>query len=119
MTRLLAAAAVVVPLGVALGSAPAATAQPLPEPNPVPVPQPGVTGGQSTTSSYGGESRVSAPQVGIGGASTTSSYLDPVNTVPSINGDPCTGSWESAVCYAMHFDSAPAVQPRSTITSSP
>jgi hypothetical protein len=41
------------------------------------------------------------------------------NLVPNINGYPCTGGWESAVCYAMGQDSMPAVQPRSTLSSSP
>ncbi len=41
---------------------------------------------------------------------------DPADLVPNINGDPCSGSWESAVCLT---EDAPAVQPHSTISSSP
>ena len=36
--------------------------------------------------------------------------------VPNINGDPCSGYWESDVCLA---ENAPAVQPRSTLSTSP
>jgi hypothetical protein len=38
--------------------------------------------------------------------------------VPNINGTPCTGDWESAACYETSQDEV-AVQPRSTISSSP
>jgi hypothetical protein len=38
--------------------------------------------------------------------------------VPNINGTPCTGYWESAVCYETSQDNV-AVQPKSTISSSP
>lgn len=73
-----------------------------------------------TSPATGGETRVAAPSVGGGvQTSTTNSYLDPMHTVPNLNGDPCTGQWESTACYAMNFDSAPAVQPRSTLSSSP
>lgn len=110
---MLALGALVLPAGLALGGAPAAQAEPLPVPDPVPVPEPEVSGEQvQPPVSVGGETRVSAPSV-------QSSYEDPLRTVPNINGDPCTGAWESTVCYAMNFDSAPAVQPRSTVSSSP
>lgn len=105
-------------VGLALGGAPAALAEPLPVPDPVPVPQPVVEGATAPVPITGGETRIAAPQVGTG-ESSTSSYEDPLRTVPNINGDPCTGAWESTVCYAMNFDEAPAVQPRSTISSSP
>lgn len=36
--------------------------------------------------------------------------------VPNINGDPCTGYWESTVCFT---EDAPAVQPHSTLSTSP
>ena len=134
---LLAAAALVVPAGLAHADPGL--------PNPVPNPEPGAVGAESsvpaatvgcpagetyeggncvaamTSPATGGEIRVSAPQVGTGSAasSSTSSYLDPTNTVPSINGDPCTGAWESSACYAMNFDAPPGVQPRSTISASP
>lgn len=108
---MLALSALMLPVGLALGGAPTAGAEPLPEPDPVPVP--GVTEEPvQPPASYGGETRVNAPQV-------TSSYEDPLHTVPNINGDPCTGAWESTVCYAMNFDNAPAVQPRSSVSSSP
>ncbi|MCV7175999.1 hypothetical protein [Mycolicibacterium sphagni] len=38
--------------------------------------------------------------------------------VPNINGDPCSGYWESTVCYSEDQDEV-AVQPKSTISSSP
>ncbi len=38
--------------------------------------------------------------------------------VPNINGYPCTGYWESAACYEASQDEV-AVQPKSTISSSP
>ncbi|AQT81769.1 hypothetical protein B1R94_24730 [Mycolicibacterium litorale] len=38
--------------------------------------------------------------------------------VPNINGYPCTGYWESAACYETSQDDV-AVQPKSTISSSP
>lgn len=99
-----------------LAAAPTASSEPLPNPEPVPVPGVGVEAGPGATVSGtigGGEVRVSAPSV------ATNSYADPVNMVPNINGDPCTGAWESVACYAMHFDTPPAVQPRSEISSSP
>lgn len=110
---MLALGALMLPVGVALGGAPTAHAEPLPVPDPVPVPEPSESGEQvQPPVSVGGETRVSAPSV-------QSSYEDPLRTVPNINGDPCTGAWESTVCYAMNFDSAPAVQPRSSVSSSP
>ncbi len=115
-TRFLTAATLAV--AALAASAATALAQPLPEPEPVPVPEPAVEGVPAPAPVTGGETRVAAPQVGTG-ESSTSSYADPLNTVPNINGDPCTGAWESTVCYAMNFDEAPAVQPRSTISSSP
>ena len=38
--------------------------------------------------------------------------------VPNINGYPCTGYWESAACYEAGQDGV-AVQPKSTLSSSP
>ncbi|WP_163695060.1 hypothetical protein [Mycolicibacterium sarraceniae] len=38
--------------------------------------------------------------------------------VPNINGTPCTGYWESVACYETSQDNV-AVQPKSTISSSP
>ena len=116
--RLLTAAAMAV--ATLAASAATALAAPLPVPEPVPVPQPAVEGvpAPAPAPEAGGETRVAAPQVG-NGESGTSSYEDTLHTVPNINGDPCTGAWESTVCYAMNFDEAPAVQPRSTVSSSP
>lgn len=119
---------------VALAAAPAALAEPLPVPDPVPVPGGSNSGGDcmageimenggcasaNTTPATGNETRVAAPSVGGVRTSTTNSYVDPLHTVPNINGDPCTGQWESVVCYAMNSDNVPAVQPRSTLSSSP
>lgn len=114
--RLLTAAALAV--AALAASAATALAAPLPEPEPVPVPQPAVEGVPAPAPEADGETRVAAPQVG-NGESGTSSYEDTLHTVPNINGDQCTGAWESSVCYAMNFDEAPAVQPRSTVSSSP
>ena len=95
---------------------PSAFASPLPEPEPVPVPVPGeglpeVNGN--------GQIRVSAPEVGVEGANSETTGV-PVNAVPNINGDSCTGGWESTVCYAeQQGDSPPPVEPRTSISSSP
>ena len=123
-------------VAAAILSAPVAHAQPLPNPDPVPVPGAGgaESGGscmagevyangacvsQSESSAGGGQTNISSPSVGASQSKTTNSYVDPLYTVPNINGDPCTGQWESVACYAMHSDAAPAVQPRSTLSSSP
>ena len=47
---------------------------------------------------------------------STTDTGEPADLVPNINGDPCTGYWESTVCLT---EDAPAVQPHSTISSSP
>ena len=120
----------------ALSAAPVASADPLPGPDPIPVP--GVIGSDQNgdcvigqimengacvsavvSPATGGETRVSAPEIGGAETATTNSYVDPMHTVPNLDGDPCSGQWESVACYAMNFDSAPAVQPRSTLSSSP
>ena len=96
--------------------APSAFASPLPEPEPVPVPVPGeglpeVNGN--------GQIRVSAPEVGVQGTNSETTGV-PVDAVPNINGDSCTGGWESTVCYAeQQGDSPPPVEPRTSISSSP
>lgn len=115
LTERLAALALAVP--ALLLTAGTAQASPLPEPEPVPVGP--VEQSAPVLESPAGEVRVAAPEVGGSQSSSTGSYLDPVNTVPNINGDPCTGAWESTACYAMNFDTAPAVQPRSTLSASP
>ncbi len=105
-------------VGVALFvGAPAAFAAPLPEPEPVPV---GPVGGDGLPESNGnGQIVVSAPEVGVEGANSETTGV-PVDAVPNINGDSCTGGWESTVCYAeQNGDSPPEVQPRTSISSSP
>lgn len=106
-------------VGAALfAGAPAAFAAPLPEPEPVPV---GPVGGEPETTPVesNGEIRVSAPEVGVTGENSETTGV-PVNAVPNINGDSCTGGWESTVCYAEQSgDSPPEVQPRTSISSSP
>lgn len=96
--------------------APSAFASPLPEPEPVPVPVPG----QGLPEVNGqGQIHVSAPAVGVEGTNSETTGV-PVNAVPNINGDSCTGGWESTVCYAeQQGDSPPPVEPRTSISSSP
>ena len=43
----------------------------------------------------------------------------PVDLVPNINGESCTGYWMSGACYAQTFNTGPAVVPRSTLSTSP
>ena len=52
-----------------------------------------------------------------GETTSTITTGDPADLVPNINGDSCTGYWESTVCYAEQGQAA--VQPKSTISSSP
>ncbi|MBB3601712.1 hypothetical protein FHT40_001345 [Mycolicibacterium sp. BK556] len=49
---------------------------------------------------------------------TTSDTGIGADLVPNINGDSCTGYWQSTVCYEEDQDNVP-VQPKSTISSSP
>ena len=138
-------AMLVVAVGVAVGptvtllsTAPAAYAQGIPNPGPVPVPELPVTGAQgpcqagealdpstgnclpamtSVPASNGGDAPVpEAPPATTGDTTSTSYTGEPADLVPNINGDPCTGYWESPVCLA---DDAPGVQPHSTLSSSP
>lgn len=96
--------------------APSAFAAPLPNPEPVPVPVPGEGTPQVNAN---GETMVSAPAVGPSGVNSESTGA-PVEAVPNINGDSCTGGWESTVCYAEQMGDSPlAVQPRTEISSSP
>ena len=97
--------------------APSAFAGPLPEPEPVPV---GPVGGEpESVPSADGQIRVSAPEIGVNGENSEATGA-PVEAVPNTNGDSCTGGWESTVCYAeQQGDSPPAVQPRTSISSSP
>ena len=101
--------AALVAAAVALVTAAVAAAEPLPNPDPVPVP----------ATDYAG---MPTPETAIEGTEVQTSTIEsglPVNLVPNINGYPCTGGWESAVCYAMGQDNMPVVQPRSTLSSSP
>ena len=111
---------------------------PAPEPVPVPEPQAGQSGdsagcqaGESLNPQNGNcEPTMSAIPAGAGDApieqapppntgDTTSTYTTGIGAdlVPNINGDSCTGYWESTVCYAEQGQAA--VQPKSTISSSP
>lgn len=94
-------------------TAPAALAQPVPVPGPDPVPGPVPV---PTVTNNGVP--MGSPNTGVQ-SSTTTSYVNPLTTVPNINGDPCSGAWESVVCYSMSESNQPAVVPRSTISSSP
>lgn len=96
--------------------APSAFAAPLPDPEPVPVPVPG----EGLPAVNGdGQIQISAPEVGPGGENSETTGV-PVDAVPNINGDSCTGGWESTVCYAeQQGDSPPPVEPRTSISSSP
>lgn len=49
--------------------------------------------------------------------STTESGIG-ADLVPNINGDSCSGYWQSTVCYETGQDNV-AVQPKSTLSSSP
>jgi len=111
----------------------------VPEPVPAPVPEPqaqepgnsaGCQPGESLDPSNGncvptmtpipagtGEAPIlQAPARTTGETTSTFNTGEPADLVPNINGDPCSGYWESAVCLT---ENAPAVQPRSTISSSP
>ena len=125
-----------------LYSAPAAHAEGeggVPAPEPVPVPRPeaqqpgnsaGCQPGESLDPANGncvptltpiptsnGDGPVApVPTTGTGDVTSTSNTGEPADLVPNINGDPCSGYWESTVCLT---EDAPAVQPHSTISSSP
>lgn len=128
--------------GALLSGAPAALANGVPSPEPVPVPEPssgtvssgegGCQAGQAMVdgncvpamtgqpSTAGGQGSTEFPQrTSQVESSSSTSYTDPAYMAPNINGDPCTGYWESVACYAMNFDTAEAVQPRSSLSSSP
>jgi len=110
----------------------------IPNPEPVPVPaETSAAGGQGecqagesvdaangncvptmTPIATGGDDAPVAPDPTTGTGDVTSSTATGVGAdlVPNINGDPCSGYWESDVCLA---ENAPAVQPRSTLSTSP
>lgn len=111
-------------------AAPAAYAEGAPG-EPFPVPSPGGGGMTETAGNgcQGGEVRVdgncvpgnAAPGTEVTGTEqesrTTEAWVNPVDNVPNINGDPCEGAWESTVCYA-EGNVAP-VHPHSELSSSP
>lgn len=122
--------------GAVLAISPAALAAPVPDPG-VPVPAPvesnsaGCQGGEvmqdgncvpamtSVGSTAGGEDLADTPlRYTESETSTTQSGL-PVDLVPNINGESCTGYWQSGACYAQNFNTGPAVVPRSTLSTSP
>jgi hypothetical protein len=111
----------------------------VPAPGPVPIPEPeaqqpgnsaGCQPGESLDPTNGncvptmtpiptsnGDGPVApVPTTTTGDTTSTIDTGDPADLVPNINGDPCSGYWESTVCLT---ENAPAVQPRSTISSSP
>ena len=110
----------------------------VPVPGPVPLPdpdaqQPGDSGCQpdetidpsngncvptmtSIPTSNGGGPEAPIPTRTTTDITSTADTGEPADLVPNINGDPCTGYWESTVCLT---EDAPAVQPDSTISSSP
>jgi len=112
----------------------------LPEPQPVLQPQPepeqsggsgGCQAGESLDESNGncvptmaqipasggGESVAPTPMTGTGDTTSTIQSGIGADLVPNINGDSCSGYWESTVCFAEQGPAA--VQPRTTISSSP
>lgn len=116
-TKLLSAALLTAGAALVVG-VPSAFAAPLPNPEPEPVPVP-VPGEGLPETNGNGQIVVSAPGVGVGGVNSETSGV-PVNAVPNINGDSCTGGFESTVCYAEQMgDSPPPVEPRTSISSSP
>jgi hypothetical protein len=124
-----------------LYSAPVAHAEGgVPDPGPVTVPetdvqQPGNSAGcqpgeslnpdngnceptMSAVPAGSGDAAVApTPMSATGDTTRTIDSGEPADLVPNINGDSCTGYWESTVCYAEQGQAA--VQPRSTISSSP
>jgi hypothetical protein len=138
----LAAAAVAAPAmaPALIPTLPAAHAEPVPEPGPEPLPQPGETGAIGADDCGPGDVRgVDGDCVPAMGTSSGPVNVEPApelaprttqdttsttvtgegsNLVPNINGDSCTGYWQSVACYEMDQDNVP-VQPRSTLSSSP
>ena len=122
--------------GVMLGIAPAALAEPVPEPDPAPAPvasssgdTAGCAGGEvvkdgncvpamTPVAPTNGEPAQTPLRYTENESSSTDSGL-PVDLVPNINGESCTGYWTSGACYAQQFNTGPAVTPKSTLSSSP
>lgn len=128
--------------GVMLGIAPAALAVPPPNPDPSPAPGPapappagGDTAGCADSEVVQDGNCVPAmsavPNTAGGGApesvplrinddeSSASTNGIGADLVPNVNGTPCTGYWSSMACDAQSEADQPAVQPRSTLSSSP
>lgn len=124
--------------GVMLSIAPAALAAPVPEPDPgVTAPAPidsgtaGCQGGEvmqdgncvpamtPVGSTAGGDDPADTPLRYTESETTTIQSGLPVDLVPNINGESCTGYWQSGACYAQNFNTGPAVVPRSTLSTSP
>ncbi len=134
--------------GVMLGIAPAARALPPPDPDPVvptpdltvpavaapgsPVVESGATGCQDGQAMQNGNcvpAMSAVPSTAGGGAddpvpirvtdTQTSTFTTGIGAdlVPNLNGTPCTGYWSSMACNAA--GDVPAVQPRSTLSTSP
>jgi hypothetical protein len=136
MGKLLTASA----FALAVAAAPMAHAEGgIPEPGPQPGPvasQPGGTAGcqpgESLDPSTGNCTPTMTPVAATNGDQafedlqprTTQDLTSTVESgvgadlVPNINGTPCTGYWESAACYEASQGEV-AVQPKSTISSSP
>lgn len=139
---MLAAALVAVPVTGGVYWSPAAHAEggvpdPAPEPEPQPAAQPRTGEGECAYGqvvdpnsgdcvpamgglvSAGGAEPIEEPAPRLTQNITeTSSTGVGANLVPNINGDPCTGYWQSVACSEMEQDNVP-VQPRTTLSSSP
>ena len=139
---MLAAALVAVPVTGGLNWSPAAHAEggvpdPAPEPDPQPAAQPRTGEGECAyvqvadpnsgdcvpamggLASEGGAQPIEEPAPRLTQDITeTSSTGVGANLVPNINGDPCTGYWQSVACSEMEQDNVP-VHPRTTLSSSP
>ena len=124
----------------ALVCASPAHAEGIPNPEPVPaVPDPSASVEQGQGECQAGETRdatngncvpamtpvgsegaevptAAAPTTGTGDVTTTTQSGIGTELVPNINGDPCSGYWESTACLAQ---GAPAVRPESTLSTSP
>ena len=120
---LITAAALAAPVAYAEGGVPGMPGEPFPAPTPG-----GITE-NAGNGCLGGEVRVdgncvpsnAGPGTEVAGTGqesrTTNSWVNPVENVPNINGDPCEGAWESTVCYAE--GNVPRVQPHSELSASP
>jgi len=145
ITGMLAAAVVSAPVATVVYASPAAHAEggipdpgvPDPDPDPQPAAQPRVGEGEceygqvvdpntgdcipamAGLGSSGGEQPIEEPAPRMTQDITESSTTGVgANLVPNINGDSCTGYWQSVACSEMEQDNV-AVQPRSTLSSSP